>query len=419
MTSLDHPALVTWTTAADYEDIRYEHSGDGIAKITINRPHVRNAFRPQTLMEISDALIDAREDGSVGAIILTGEGPDAFCSGGDQNVRGDTGYLTEPGQKGSVGRFHVTDLQIQIRRLPKPVIAMVAGYAIGGGHILHLVCDLTIAADNANIYRLVSVNGTTQFRQFNYDNYSLALKLIPRATTPLDYNPVDPDDQPIGNGDLMHGEAGDDSMHGMTGHDTMFAEGQDDDVIGGVGNDWISGGTGQDGVLGDDGRIATSRNGSTEPLSGVNTATSASFISTPGKIQQADIHVNGTLKKVVNLTPFSTDPDWAGLDNEFADGSYNHTSDDLIYGGWGDDSLHGGSGDDAISGADPAYGWLASLSSEFQTRWRVANSSVGPSCSAGARPGHGPFRSILKHLIFNALSYHRAHAGYETLPPLP
>jgi naphthoate synthase len=100
-------------------------------------------------MEISEALVDAREDSSVGVIVLTGEGPDAFCSGGDQRVRGDTGYLTEPGKAGSVGRFHVTDLQIQIRRLPKPVVAMVAGYAIGGGHNLHLVCDLSIAADNA------------------------------------------------------------------------------------------------------------------------------------------------------------------------------------------------------------------------------------------------------------------------------
>lgn len=145
----DTTDFVKWTPIGEYEDIRYEHSGDGIAKITICRPEVRNAFRPQTLMEISDALVDAREDSSIGAIVLTGEGPDAFCSGGDQRVRGDTGYLTEPGRAGSVGRFHVTDLQIQIRRLPKPVVAMVAGYAIGGGHILHLVCDLTIAADNA------------------------------------------------------------------------------------------------------------------------------------------------------------------------------------------------------------------------------------------------------------------------------
>jgi naphthoate synthase len=137
---------VTWTPAAEYEDIRYETSGDGIAKITINRPEVRNAFRPQTIVEISAALERAREDTDVGAIVLTGEGPLAFCSGGDQRVRGDTGYVPE-GAK--VGRFHVTDLHVQIRRLPKPVVAMVAGYAIGGGHVLHLVCDLTIAADNA------------------------------------------------------------------------------------------------------------------------------------------------------------------------------------------------------------------------------------------------------------------------------
>jgi naphthoate synthase len=137
---------VTWTAAGEYEDIRYETSGDGIAKVTINRPEVRNAFRPQTIVEISDALEAAREDTSVGVIVLTGEGPLAFCSGGDQRVRGDTGYMPE-GAK--VGRFHVTDLHVQIRRLPKPVVAMVAGYAVGGGHVLHLVCDLTIAADNA------------------------------------------------------------------------------------------------------------------------------------------------------------------------------------------------------------------------------------------------------------------------------
>jgi naphthoate synthase len=140
---------VTWKQVTDYTDIRYEHSADGIAKITICRPEVRNAFRPQTLIEMSEALMDAREDPSIGVIVLTGEGPDAFCSGGDQRVRGDTGYLTEPGKQGAVGRFHVTDLHIQIRRLPKPVVAMVAGYAIGGGHVLHLICDLSIAADNA------------------------------------------------------------------------------------------------------------------------------------------------------------------------------------------------------------------------------------------------------------------------------
>ena len=146
----------TWTSAAgEYEDIRYEKSGEpsaktGIAKITIDRPEVRNAFRPQTIIEIAKALEDAREDTEIGVIVLTGAGDQAFCSGGDQRVRGDSGYLAEDAAgRAGIGRFHVTDLHVQIRRLPKPVVAMVAGYAIGGGHVLHLVCDLTIAADNA------------------------------------------------------------------------------------------------------------------------------------------------------------------------------------------------------------------------------------------------------------------------------
>ncbi len=154
---------VIWEAAATYQDIRYElATGDDwdpgqptIAKITINRPEVRNAFRPETVIELMDAFERAREDPGVGVVILTGEGPLAFCSGGDQLVRGSRGgYVTgaDPSQAGhheSAGRFHVTDLHVQIRRLPKPVIAMVAGYAVGGGHVLHVVCDLTIAADNA------------------------------------------------------------------------------------------------------------------------------------------------------------------------------------------------------------------------------------------------------------------------------
>jgi naphthoate synthase len=140
---------VTWTAAGDYDDIRYATSAPpdaGIAKITIARPEVHNAFRPETLIEVSDALERARDDTGVGVVVLTGEGTRAFCSGGDQNVRGDTGYVPEGAE---VGRFHVTDLQVQMRRLPKPIVAMVAGWAIGGGHVLHLCCDLTIAADNA------------------------------------------------------------------------------------------------------------------------------------------------------------------------------------------------------------------------------------------------------------------------------
>jgi naphthoate synthase len=134
-----------WRPAGEYEDIRYEIA-DGIAKVTIDRPEVRNAFRPQTLIEVSNALERAREDTDVGVVILAGEGPLAFCSGGDQRVRGDSGYMEEGAQ---IGRFHVTDLHVQMRRLPKPIVAMVAGYAVGGGHVLHVVCDLTIAADNA------------------------------------------------------------------------------------------------------------------------------------------------------------------------------------------------------------------------------------------------------------------------------
>jgi naphthoate synthase len=142
------PAL-DWQPAGEYEDIRYEIA-DGIAKITIARPEVRNAFRPQTVIEMSDALERAREDLDVGVIVLTGEGPLAFCSGGDQRVRGDSGYMTDDQVAGSrIGRFHVTDFHVQMRRTPKPIVAMVAGYAVGGGHVLHVLCDLTIAADNA------------------------------------------------------------------------------------------------------------------------------------------------------------------------------------------------------------------------------------------------------------------------------
>ena len=129
----------------DYEDIRYELA-EGIAKITIDRPEVRNAFRPETVVELSNAFERAREDAEIGVIVLTGEGPLAFCSGGDQRVRGDSGYVAAGA---AVGRFHVTDLHLQVRRLPKPVVAMVAGYAVGGGHVLHMLCDLTIAADNS------------------------------------------------------------------------------------------------------------------------------------------------------------------------------------------------------------------------------------------------------------------------------
>jgi naphthoate synthase len=141
---------VNWTPAGEYSDIRYELSGDGIAKITINRPEVRNAFRPQTLFELSKAFTLAQDDPTVGVIVLTGEGDMAFCSGGDQRIRGDDGYIGDDAvAKQGIGRLNVLDLQIQMRRCPKPIVAMIAGYAIGGGHVLHVCCDLSIAAENA------------------------------------------------------------------------------------------------------------------------------------------------------------------------------------------------------------------------------------------------------------------------------
>jgi len=135
-----------WESIGNYSDIRYEKAKEGIAKITINRPEIRNAFRPLTVKEMRNALEDARDDYQIGVIIITGEGDKAFCSGGDQRVRGDSGY--KDSQTGHM-RLNVLDLQREIRTCPKPVIAMVAGYAIGGGHVLHVLCDLTIAADNS------------------------------------------------------------------------------------------------------------------------------------------------------------------------------------------------------------------------------------------------------------------------------
>jgi naphthoate synthase len=138
-----------WEQLGSFSDIRYE-VGEGIAKLTICRPERRNAFRPQTLFELTDAFTQARDNPDVGVIILCGEGPDAFCSGGDQAIRGNDGYMGDDSVAArGIGRLNVLDLQILMRRIPKPIVAMIAGYAIGGGHILHLVCDLSIAADNA------------------------------------------------------------------------------------------------------------------------------------------------------------------------------------------------------------------------------------------------------------------------------
>ena len=139
------PPLPSWTTVPGYVDIIYAKADEGIAKIVINRPEVRNAFRPETVREMQAAFADARDDPEIGVVILTGQGREAFCSGGDQRVRGEGGYVGGDG----IPRLNVLDLQRQIRTLPKPVVAMVAGYAVGGGHVLHMICDITIAADNA------------------------------------------------------------------------------------------------------------------------------------------------------------------------------------------------------------------------------------------------------------------------------
>ena len=147
--SREIPHWITAPGGEEFVDIKYQ-MGDGIAKITINRPQVRNAFRPQTIIELIEAFHLARDNEEVGVIIFTGEGTEAFCSGGDINVRGDDGYLGDDKlAKKGIGRLNVLDLQVQIRRTPKPVVAMVAGWAVGGGHVLHVVCDLTVAADNA------------------------------------------------------------------------------------------------------------------------------------------------------------------------------------------------------------------------------------------------------------------------------
>ncbi len=231
-----------------------------------------------------------------------------------------------------------------------------------------------ILGDNGNIYRLVGINGTNggAYLTFNYDNYN-TLKIIPRAAQLLDYTPGGPDYSlaalnDIGAADEIHGESGDDFIYGMKGSDVLYGEGQDDDLIGGYGNDWISGGTGDDGVLGDDGRIFTTRNSSTigEPLYGITALLATDpdtrfsngnvlneFIYTPGKIQQSTINVVNQLKKTFNIEPFSVDPNWNAMADEFGDiAGKPRNSDDIIYGGLGNDFLHGGAGDDAISGAE-------------------------------------------------------------------
>jgi len=205
-----------------------------------------------------------------------------------------------------------------------------------------------ILGDNGNIFRLIDT-ATGQYLTFGYDNYSSTLRIIPRAAELLDYTPGNQDAivSDCGTGDELHGESGDDFIYGMVGNDVIFGEGQDDDLIGGWGHDWISGGTGDDGVLGDDGRIYTSRNGTAEPLYGIDDLVGQldQQIGTNEKSQQATINITGQLKKTVNLTPFNVDSEQDPLYEAL-------NADDIIYGGLGNDWLHGGCGDDAISGAE-------------------------------------------------------------------
>jgi Ca2+-binding RTX toxin-like protein len=237
-----------------------------------------------------------------------------------------------------------------------------------------------ILGDNGNIFRIVGTNGTSSgsYLKFNYDNYTAttsALTIVVRAAQLLDYTPGGIDysaaaANDIGGNDLIHGEGGDDFIWGMKGSDIIYGEGQNDQIIAGYGNDWISGGTGDDAILGDDGLIFTSRNGLAEPLNGVTAIPANQLnqtITTPGKIQSAVINVSGQLKYAIDLTPFSSDPNFTGLRDEFTGGDNQVAgttrlhNDDIIFGGLGSDSIHGGSGDDAISGGEAlaeSYGQL-------------------------------------------------------------
>jgi Ca2+-binding RTX toxin-like protein len=242
----------------------------------------------------------------------------------------------------------------------------------------HATDSDTIVGDNGDIHRLVGINSGIggAYLMFNYDinrpgETSSTLRIVPRAVTLVDYTPGGIDysaaaGSDLGGNDEIHGESGDDFVYGMVGNDILFGDGQDDDLIGGWGNDWISGGTGQDGILGDDGRIYTSRNSSGygEALYGIGALLASDpdskfnngnvlneYIYTPGSVQTATINIANELKKSVNLTPFSTQPDWTPATDEFG-GNATHRNDDIIFGGLGGDFLHGGSGDDAISGAE-------------------------------------------------------------------
>nr|NLI49987.1 calcium-binding protein [Propionibacterium sp.] len=249
-----------------------------------------------------------------------------------------------------------------------------------------------IVGDNGNILRIVAVNGTTTYRTFTYDTYGegLANRLLVRAVVLLDYTPGGPDADhaaltaDVWGPDEVHGESGDDTVYAGGGNDVVFGDAGDDDLIGGWGHDWLSGGTGTDGVLGDDGRILTSRNGLTEPLSGVGVANAQRSIATPGKIQTATIYPTGRLTKAVDLTPFALNGDLA--DPLFVPAYAN----DVLFGGWDDDFLHGGAGDDAVSGAEAlATSWAPTYAGGVrETGW---NRPVNDGTLLGYDPARGAF----------------------------
>jgi Ca2+-binding RTX toxin-like protein/Ca2+-binding EF-hand superfamily protein len=305
-----------------------------------------------------DGLLEGTE---LHALIETIAGSDV---GGDDYIEGNGGGDTI---YGGLGQDDIVGGSSSLYNLTDPAMRPDGSDTIFGGNGdmtdrntygdgSHARDSDMILGDNGNIYRLVGTGGvdTGSLLSFNYDNYA-ALRIVVRAAELLDYTPGGTDysgdaANDIGAGDTIRGESGDDFIYGQKGDDVIFGDAQDDDIIAGYGNDWISGGTGDDGVIGDDGRIYTSRNGTAEPLNGV-TATAQDSISTPGGFQQAITDPTGQLKKAVDLTPFSQEPNWLANADEFG-GVSTHHSDDIIYGGLGNDWLHGASGDDAISGAE-------------------------------------------------------------------
>ncbi len=355
--------------------------GDGSIDITVGADRTAGVLTVDASVEDLDGLGTDGDDyieGNGGDDVIFGNLGQDDIVGGNSDLfslttpdrRPDGSDLIFGGAGTDISRNHLGDASLNAAG--DTVVTVDGGHARDADVIL---------GDNGDIFRAVTgagANAASTYRSFVYDDYTGGLRLIPRAPQLLDYTPGGERGAApaadIGAADELHGESGDDAIYGQKGDDIAFGEGQDDDLIGGYGNDWISGGTGSDGVIGDDGRIVTSRNNATvgEPLHGVapllasdpsskdsNGNVLNEEISTPGSIQQATINIAGQLKKAVDLTPFSVDPDWVGTADEFDGETVPHHSDDILYGGWGDDWLHGGSGDDAASGAEALPGFYS------------------------------------------------------------